>query len=337
MEYGLRSRQNCLDLNLLKFFKEGNTTMKSSFLFFLLFNLITSGVALAQMSTRPSPKDMKAQEKTSFDKFYDRLKIGYFGVFSSPQLDDMKNGDWENAALSPEFSGGTNQDSWPTNIWHQVSFNYNFGAKMNFVFNPRFMTPLAHPVDMKEPEDRSLLMVEDFLFGFQGVVVTSVDKAFNLWIRPGIRLPTSRASRNAGQAGAGTLTNQVELAYNGTYDFNKTWQMGVFGQIRSWVIEDRLVTDRFRFYTAPFVQYTLDDTSRIQVYYETMLESDQRSLPASKRDPLFKDVWQNIFVGYNTDLTKTFNIMPFASVFVNDNPITDKSFWLGAWISYQIK
>lgn len=337
MEYGLSSRQNCLDLNLLKFFKEGNTTMKSSFLFFLLISLMTTRVALAQMSLRPSPKDMKPKEKTSFDKFYDRLKIGYFGVFTSPNFDDMKNGDWENAALSPEFSGGTNQDTWPTNIWHQVSFNYNFGAKMNFVFNPRFMTPLAHPVDMKEPEDRSFLMVEDFLFGFQGVVVTSNDKALNLWIRPGIRLPTSRASRNAGQAGAGTLTNQVELAYNGTYDFNKTWQMGVFGQIRSWVIEDKLGTDRFRFYTAPFVQYTLDDTSRIQVYYEHMLENDQRSLPASERDPLFKDVWQNIFVGYSTDLTKEFNIMPFASVFVNDTPITDKSFWLGAWISYQIK
>lgn len=337
MEYSLSSGQNCLDLNLLKFFKEGNTTMKSSFLFFLLFNLITSGVVLAQMSTRPSPKEMKAQEKTSFDKFYDRLKIGYFGVFTSPQFDDMKNGDWENAALSPEFSGGTNQDSWPTNIWHQVSFNYNFGAKMNFVFNPRFMTPLAHPVDMKEPEDRSLLMVEDFLFGFQGVVVTSSDKAFNLWIRPGIRLPTSRASAKSGQGGAGTLTNQLELAYNVTYDFTKTWQLGAFGQLRSWVIEDKVGMDRFRFYTAPYIQYTLDDTSRIQVYYEHMLETDQRSMPANDRDPVFKDVWQNIFVGYNTDLTKTFNIMPFASVFVNDNPITDKSFWLGAWISYQIK
>lgn len=307
--------------------------MKRSIVFILLMLMATN--VLAQMSMRPSPKDMQSQEKT-FDKFYERLKVGYFGVFTSPTFDEMEKGNFSNAAISPEFSGGTNKDTWPTNIWHQISFNYNFGAKMNFVVNPRFMTPLAHPVDMKDPEDRSLIMVEDFLVGFQGVVVTAYDKAFNLWIRPGVRLPTSRASINAGQAGAGTLTNQLELAYLATFDFNKIWQLGVFGQMRSWVIEDKFGMDRFRFYTAPFVQYTIDDTSRIQTYFETMIETDRRSKPSNDRDPVFKDVWQNIFVGYSKDITPKLNVMPFLGTFIN-RPITDKSFWIGAWISYQIK
>ena len=93
MEYSLSSGQNCLDLNLLKFFKEGNITMKSSFLFFLFLNLLTTEVSLAQMSMRPSPKEMKPQEKTSFDKFYDKKLYDYKNTakVSSDSIDNGNN------------------------------------------------------------------------------------------------------------------------------------------------------------------------------------------------------------------------------------------------------
>ena len=55
------------------------------------------------------------------------------------------------------------------------------------------------------------------------------------------------------------------------------------------------------------------------------------------REPVFKDLMQDVFIGYSRDLTPRLNVMPFVSCFINDEPVTDKSFWLGAWISYQIK
>lgn len=315
--------------------------MKSIFLFILVLTA-TMATAFAQMTMRPSPQDMKVNEKRTFDKFYERLKIGWFAVPTTPHLDDIMKGQYHNAAISPEFGNAPkgdqkNHDTWPTNIWQQISFRYSFGAKMDFVVNPRFMVPIVNSRDMKAPEDRSFIMVDDILFGFQGVVLSDEAKKFNLWIRPGMRVPTSRPSRNSGQGGAGTLSNQVELAYNATYDFTKIWQVGLFGQWRSWVIEDQVGFDRFRIYTAPFIQYTVDDVSRWQLYYENMLETNRRSKPADDRDPVFKDVWQNAFLGYSRDFTPKFNAMPFVSVFVNDEPITDKSIWFGAWVSYQIK
>ena len=316
--------------------------MKSFFLFALLVTGLMANVASAQMSTRPSPQDMQPQKKTTFDSFWERLKIGYFGVVTTPHLDDMMKNQWRNAAISPEFGNAPkgeqkNHDTWPTNVWHQISFRYRFGGKLDFVVNPRFMTPLANGRDMKSPEDRSFVMLDDVLVGFQGVVYTSDDKAFNLFIRPAMRLPVSRANRNSGQSGSGTLSKQVELAYNATYDFNKTWQLGLFGQFRQWVIEDQFGFDRFRIYTAPYVQYTIDDVSRVQVYYEVMLETNRRGKPADDRDPVFKDVWQNVMAGYSRDITPKFNVMPFLGVFATDRPITDKSIWLGAWVSYAIK
>lgn len=314
--------------------------MKSISLLFLILAATSTSVALAQITTKPTTADL--HNKTSFQKFSDRLKIGYFGVLTTPHLDDIEKGQWRNAAISPEFGNAPkgehkNQDTWPTNIWHQISFNYNFGAKMNFVVNPRFMTPLANPRDMKAPEDRSFIEIEDLFLGFQGVVLASDDKKFNLWIRPGLRLPTSRASRNSGNGGFGATTHQLELAFLPSYDFDKTWQFGVFGQIRNWVYDDRYTYARMRIYTAPYIQYTIDDVSKIQVYYENMLENSRRWESVNGKNPVFKDVWQNAYIGYGRDLTPKLNVFPFVSVFVNDRPVTDKSVWFGAQVSYSIK
>lgn len=323
--------------------------MKSSFLLIALAIATWASVASAQMSMRPNPKDM--QPESTFDKFYKRLRISYFGVLTTPHLEDLKHSRYNNGAISPEFGQEAkgkkkNHDTWPTNMWNQINFAYNFGAKLSFSFIPRWMTPLAHPVDMKKPEDRSLIEIEDFLVGFGGVIYASEDKKFNLWIRPGVRLPTSRASRNSGQAGAGTLTSNLELAYLPTYDFNKTWQLGIFGQVRQWVIEDHYDMTRFRFYTAPYIQYTIDDVSRFQLYYENIIETNRRDQPVGKRDPKFYDKWQNVFLGYSRDFTPKFNAMPFVGVFVNDTParlddtnltMNEKAIWFGAWVSYSFK
>lgn len=281
-----------------------------------------------------------AAPKTSFEKFSSRLKIGYFGVLTTPHLRNMKSGNWQNAAVSPQWGmsskgSGKNQDTWPTNIWHQVSFNYNFGAKMAFVVNPRFVTPFLNGKDMKA-QDRSFIMLDDLLVGFQGVF-SSDDKKFNFWVRPGLRLPTSRASRNSGNAGAGKISNQLELAFSPTYDFNKKWQVGIFGMLRQWVIEDQYDLDRFRIISFPYVQYTIDDVSKFSVYFELIAETDRRSKAADDRAPVIKDKWQNINFMYGRDITPKLNISPTLGVFYDDIPITDRSVWVGAWISYQIK
>lgn len=320
--------------------------MKRPFLLTLLI-AVSANVAHAQLSMRPPERDMQPNQKTHFQKFSDRLKISYFGILTTPTLDDIEKGQWEHASISPEWqrdpakgenpSERRNQDTWPTNLWGQLSFNYNFGAKMNFVVNPRFAVMLAHGKDMAAPEDRSLIMLDDVLVGFQGVVLNSEDKKFNLWIRPGVRLPTSRLSRNSGNGGAGTTTHQTELAYNATYDFTKKFQLGLFGQFRQWVIEDQYGFDRFRIYTAPFIQWTHNDTTRFMAYYENIIETDRRAKPADDRDPVFKDRWQNVMLGVSKDITPKFNVFPYVGVFVNDVPLADDSVWFGAWVSYQIK
>ena len=327
--------------------------MKSSFLQLIILGAIAVAPAWSQTTKKtksskttapvaaPAPVAPAAAEpvkQSSFDKFYDRLKIGYFGAFQSPHFDDMRKGQWRNAAISPTWGKdkkeGKNQDTYATNVFNQISFRLKSGGKLDFVVNPRFTLMLADARD----EGHNMILIEDVLVGVQGVVAASEDKKFNLWIRPAVRVATSRGSRNSGNGGAGTTTHQLELAFLPTYDFNSTWQIGWFGQLRQWTVEDRYtLDDRFRIISAPYVQYAFDPKTRLQVYYQNFLESDQRAKPVEDRKLTLIDRWQDVMIGLNKDVTEKLNIFPFFAFYVDDVPYSMKSAYLGAWISYTIK
>lgn len=285
--------------------------------------------------TTVTPVETAAVEgpKSSFDKFYDRLSIGYFGVLTTPTFEDW---DARYAAISPEFSGGTNNDSYSLNIWSQVNFGYNYGGKFKFNILPRFTTFLNEAPDQSSGE-RGMVILEDALVAFSGVAAASADKKFTWWIRPGVRLPTSHASRHFNNAEFGRLTYGLEFLHTLTYDFSKEFQAGLFLQHRMWVFENRYNGSRVRHFTSPYLSYTLNDTTKVQVYYEHMLENNKRWKSINNKNPVYKDVWQNAYIGVGKDVTKKLNLFPYISAFVNDVPFSMKSFWAGMWISYTIK
>jgi hypothetical protein len=282
-----------------------------------------------------------AAKKTSFEKFYDRLSINYFGQFTSPTLEDWNQ---SNAALSPVM-GDTerrcrkNCDTYAMNVWSQVNFAYDFGWKMKFNIIPRWTTYLANPRDMNKGvgEDRAMIGLEDFLVGISGVVVTTEDKKFNWWIRPGFRLPTSHFSRHYNNGSFGDLTNNLEIAHSLTYDFNPAFQVGMNAQQRMWVYEDRYNGSRLRLYFAPYISYSISDKTKWQTYYQLMSENNKRWEAVNNKPPVFKDVYQDMFTGIAHDFTDRLNVMPYIGVFVDDIPLSMRSAYLGAWISYRIK
>ena len=350
--------------------KEGRVRMKSCFLL-LAFSSFLLQPAFAQSPRRVSQNKVKEAKKkttvgpakavaaapvveavpetrTSFKKFYDNLKISYYGVLTSSNFESW---DQSQASISPEWGVSTdssdskvykktdyrNADTWPVNLWNQISFNYNFGWKYNLVVNPRWMIPLGNTGNMGDPEDRSFVMLDDVFIGLAGVAYTSPSKKFVWFTRNGLRVPTSQVSRNAGNQGFGTVSQQIETFNVLTYDFNPKWQLGMYSQVRMWVYEQRYNPSRLRLYNAPFIQYTLNDAQKISVFYENILENDRRWKSLNGKKFMLQDRWQNGMVGFAQDITPKLNVMPFIAAFVNDVPFSMRSVWAGAWISYQIK
>jgi hypothetical protein len=264
-------------------------------------------------------------EKSSFDKFYDRLKVGYFGAFSGSSL-----GEWDEKAMDEK---GIRSSGYVHNVWNQLSFNYNFGAKMNFVINPRWMlnTGATHGANAKT---RGVLSMEDWLVGFQGVIISAFDKKLNLWTRPGIRLPTSRLSRE------NDITMQPEALSILSYDIDKTWQLGMFQQLRHWVYEQRYTSYRYRLFHAPYIQYAWNDKNRLQLYYEHYLENRSRLPSQNGKSHNLQDYWQNAMLAWSSDITPKLGVMPFIGYILDTNYATQRPLepaWLGAWIFYTIK
>lgn len=311
--------------------REGLNHMKS--LFLILFITLFTNSAFSQV-TNAKLAISAENNKTSFDKFSERLSINYFGVLTSPPLEDW---DTNNAAISPEFSGNCkNCDSYSLNLWSQVNFAYNFGAKFKFNLIPRWTTFFDTPSDQGQGE-RGFFMPEDALVAFSGVFLSSTDKKFNWWMRPGVRLTTSRFSRTYESGTWGTMTHQLEWLHSFTYDFTPQFQIGLLAQQRMWVYDDRYNTSRMRYFTSPFVSFTINDTTKIQAYYENMIENNRRWKSINNKEPTYRNVWQNAYVGVSKDITPKLNFFPWVSAFVNDVPFSGRSFWAGAWISYSIK
>ncbi len=331
--------------------KEGDSGMKSTFLLFVIIGSFISLQLHAQ--TKPAQQKKIAVKKvvirvveekkvsttapevtkSAFDKFYERLSIGQFSVLSSPNLEDW---DSRYAALSPEFSGGTNRDSYPLNLWNQTNFAYNFGAKMKFNFIPRYTIFLAESPDQPAKE-RGMIQIEDFLIGFSGGLYSSPDKKFNFWTRPALRLPTSHASRTSYNATFGNLTYQPEWLMTFTYDLTTNLQISLWHIHRFWIYEDRFNNSRHRILTIPGFTYKLSDKTNVQTYFEHFLENNKNFKSINGKDPHYVDMWQNLMVGVGHDVTPKLNVMPFISTYINDVPYSTQSLWLGAWISYQIK
>lgn len=287
-------------------------------------------------TTTPIATPVAEAPKSSFDKFYERLSIGYYGAITSPTLEKWNS---NNAAVSPEFSGGDpcrNCDTYSFNIWSQVNFGYNFGGKMKFNIIPRWTTFFDTPSN-QDPGERGNILLEDALVGFSGVIFTSSNKKFNWWMRPGIRLPTSHATRHYNNGDFGRLTYNLEVTNSFTYDFTPKFQLGLSFQDRYWIFENRYNASRNRLYIAPNFTYALNDTTKIIGYYENMLENNKRWKSINGKNPSYRNMWQNAYVGIGKDITPKLNVYPYISAFVNDVPFSMRSLWTGIWISYTIK
>lgn len=301
---------------------------------------VTVPVPATTQTTTQAVTETKAAEKSAFDKFYDRLSINYFGVYTSPVL---KKWNSANAAISKEW-GDTgrkctlNCDTYAQNVWNQVNFAYDFGWKMKFVFIPRWTVYLSNPRDMSPSagEDRAMIGLEDFLTGFAGVIWASENKKVNWFIRPAMRLPTSHFTRHYENGAFGQITNQVELAHFITYDANAQWQFGLQMQQRMWVYDYRFNPSRLRFYTSPYVQYAINEKTRVAVYYQSMIENNKRWESVNGKKPIFKDYYQDVMVAFGRDLTDRFSIMPYIGYFVDQTPHSTQNAYLGSWISYKI-
>lgn len=329
--------------------------MKSIFLATLLGALVSSA-ALAQtakkkklidppanpratqVSSMPVAAKADTGNKTSFDRFYDRLSIGYFGFYQSSPLGFM-HADF--AATSPETETKNlpgcrnNCDNYPQNIFNQVTFGYDFGGGNKFIIVPRFTLFLGKA---RGVEESPLFNIDDALVGFSRSLYASADKKFAWNIRPAVRLPTSRASRTGDAPGFGDLTLQPDISTSLSYTMNENISMGYNLQNRFWVYEDRFNESQHRIAQSIYLNQKLTDKMALSYNFEYWVQNSRNRPSINGKGAFYNNIWQNFYVSLPIDITPKMNFAPTLGGYVNDpQGFGLDSMYLTASMAYSFK
>lgn len=333
--------------------------MKSIFLVTLLCALL-SEVATAQAPKRKRrainpPTNPRATQKTilpidkkpevrkdSFDKFYERLTIAYFGVYLSSPLAYLHS---DYAATSPDFetpSSGCpdNCDTYAQNIFNQITFSYHFGGGSKFIIVPRWTLFLGNANKTNLPgtyDGSQLIEVEDPLVGWSFNLLTSVDKRWAWNIRPAVRLPVSRGSRGGDAARFGDVTFQPDIATSIAYTMSPSWSFGYSLQNRFWVYEDRFNESRHRIAQSLNANQALSEDLSLSYNLEYWVQNDRNRESLNQAAASYKRNWFNTYVGLSWAATKKLNVTPILGVFPGDPDFGLNSAYASAWIAYLIK
>nr|MBA2404117.1 hypothetical protein [Bdellovibrionales bacterium] len=106
---------------------------------------------------------------------------------------------------------------------------------------------------------------------------------------------------------------------------------------RIWIYEDRYNLSKHRILNSLWTSYAVSEKAKVQMYYDFWIQNGNRWKSINDKEPVYKDVWQSLSLGYSYDVTPKLNVTPLLSAFINDPEFSAESTFLQVWVSYAIK
>lgn len=272
--------------------------------------------------------EKKVEDKSHFDKFNDRLRIIYFSIYSTAPLTN-----WH-ADFTPvnSFKEGTkagcgyNCDDYASNIFNLLILVYNYSPNASFVIQPRWS------IFTGQSSDNSLLQLEDWVvsWGYRH----KFSDEWSIDLRPGVRLPFSRGSRNSDVAGIGDLTLQPDFLVLLNYNPNKDWSFQYILQNRFWVYEDRFNETRHRIAQTLNTNYQLTDKLQFQHYIDYWVENSNRRESLNGKSVSYKQNFFNTYAGVSYMVTPKFGVTPLIGFYPDDPNLSWHSANAQVWFLY---
>lgn len=272
--------------------------------------------------------ETKTEDKSHFDKFYERLKIIYFSIYASSPLNRW-NADFASWNTFSDDGACYNCDSIPQNIFNLLIFVYNYAPNKSFVVQPRWSFYLG------SQGDQSAVVMEDWVasWGFRH----KFNDQWNIDFRPGIRLPFSRGTRNSDDAALGDITHQPDIQLLVNYAPDKNWSFQYILQNRFWVFEDRYNETRHRIAQTLNSNYQLTEKLQLQHYVEYWFQNDRRRESLNGKSVSYKNNFFNTYAGVSYMVTPKFGVTPLVGFYPNDPNLSWHSTYAQVWFLYLFK
>lgn len=287
-----------------------------------------STLPVAPTPTAPETKEMSLVES--------HLQIRYFSEFIGPNLTFNKGDDYPDVTKNGNYSDLGTTD--PIDLWNQFSFRWKVSDKLHAIVNPRFTLQLGSTKEIRycndngcgsgaRADDEGRWRWEDWLVGVQGVVWQNAE-GFSYFVRPGYRIPISRATRNSNWDGV--------VEYFHSFDWaGKDYGFGVWNLNRWYIANENKNGERYRIYIAPYMTYKLTDTVKFELYYENEFQHNARegkSQGAKGSNSLYmKRTLQTANVGVSFPINASLSLYPFLR-FYQLGRYDPETIGLGMWI-----
>lgn len=274
-------------------------------------------------------------EQKQMSLIQSHFQIRYFSELIWTDLTNHNgNTKYPGANKNGNYSGGSD----PVNLWNQLSFRWKISDKLHAYINPRWTLQLGSTKQIRadnrdaaakgnKTSDDGMLRSEDWLVGVQGVL-WSTKSGWSYFMRPGYRLPISRATRSANWDGI--------AEYFQSFDWSQgVWGAGIWNLNRWFVANENNNNERYRIYVAPYVTYQINDTFKVEVYYENEFQHNAaagRSINNTKGSLLFnKRTLQTMTAGVSFPINPSLSLYPFLR-FYQMGTYDPETIGYGMWI-----
>ena len=247
------------------------------------------------------------------------LRMNYFGEFLGPNLAKLDDNQYDQ-------TGAKTRD--PIIVLHSLNIHTPVTDSLRFTLSPRFMTPVGDKNDLRQTDDQSSLMMDDWTLGLTQNWIRGEKWTFDS--RLSERIPTSIKSKND------NVDGQTELRQSLGYRFRPELSMTTQFNIRYYHYNAKAEEKRYRLNQTTFVNYVHTDRWNWQIMHE--YEQQHRAPTTGKRQRDFNHTTKYkdqlaLGVGYN--FTRTLNLMPFVKALDNAN-IRPETLQAGLWLSANI-
>lgn len=273
-----------------------------------------SAATAPALSATPMNTSTSQQSYGLVQKLHERFRVTYFGELYGPNAKKWDDNQYDR-------DGNKMRD--PMSMWQSFNVLTKVYDRTSFFMSPRVYTVIGDRNDLKDNQDKHVITMDDWQFGFNQNWVKTEKTTWDSRLTH--RAPMSVASRND------RIDSQMELLQVVTW--KPIPQVFVLSQsnVRYYVYENQVEDERYRLNQMTAVNWIFNDYWRIQLFNEfDMQHRNPKDGPGSKDWNYFKKYKDIIAMGVGFNPTHHLTIMPFVKA-LNDTNIRPETMQIGLW------
>jgi len=282
-----------------------------------LMTIVLSSLSSFAIAQSGNIATMQTNLGSGYDisKWRENLKITYLGEAIGASMQKWDDNQYDKYG---------NKTSSPASLWNNFGVRYKVLERTTVIFSPRFYTQIGDRNDLKPTEDQNVFVMDDFMYSISQQVYKGEKLSYGMRISH--RNPDSTSSRLS------QIKSQVEYQNDITWLPTAALSVLNWSSFRYYVYDRDRNEQRYRFNLTTLVNYSINDSWRVQMMHEWDMQHRAPKNGNSTRSwnhlQQYKDT---VAFGVGYSIVPQLTVVPFLKL-LNDQDIRYATTQVGFWV-----